>query len=370
MGGALSSVGGAAGKVGGMGGSAIGGGAGGINGLLSPLGLGGEQGASFHGTQYNPALDQMNADAMSQNDPNFQSKLQDYSNGKGTQQDLFSGLNQSQINQAYAGPMTGSQLATSQVQSNPILGQLYGQGGALNRANTEEQQLASTGYQLQPQDVTAYGQASGDIARLFGQNENNLGQSLADRGLASSPNGAAAVGFSGLQGNKNEMLAKAQTDIANQRMQNNLQRLSETRNFMSQLGAQGAGAINDQYGRNMSGVNNYQNNLARTAGQQQSAQNATNSMHQEELSDQRSAKGKTLFSALGNGLFAGAQGSYLNGSAGSAYGNGSSGGSGATDMGYNQPAYGGGYTDGSANPNAASSGGKAPAASSMVGLLG
>ncbi len=123
-------------------------------------------------------------------------------------------------------PLTGSRMATEQVQNNPILSQLFGKGGAMERTNAEEQRLASQGYKLQPEDYEAYGQASGNIAREYGAQEQNLAQSLADRGLASAPNGAAAIQFTGLAGNKNEQLARAQTQIADARMNNTMNRIN------------------------------------------------------------------------------------------------------------------------------------------------
>lgn len=133
---------------------------------------------------------------------------------------------------------------TKELQSNPILGQLFGQGGALSRANQQEQDLSSRGFSLQPEDYEAYGQGSGNIARMFGQNEQSLAQSLADRGLSTS--GVAGQQFSGLLGNKQEQLAKLQMNIAQQRMQMNQQRLNDTRNFLSQMGSQAQQGINEQ----------------------------------------------------------------------------------------------------------------------------
>lgn len=151
-------------------------------------------------------------------------------------------------------PLSGSKLATQQVQENDILKHLYGQGGALERAGSEEQDLAGRGYKLQPEDYEAYGQASGDIARMFGKGEQNLAQSLASRGLSQAPSGVAAQQFSGLHGNKMEQLAASQRAIADDRMKMNLQRLSNTRQWMNQLGGGANTAINDQFGRNISGT--------------------------------------------------------------------------------------------------------------------
>jgi hypothetical protein len=190
------------------------------------------------------------------------------------------------INQLASSPLTGTKFATDQVQNSSLFGGLLGKGGALDRANAEEQDLATRGYSLKPEDHEAYGQASGDIARLFGSQEQGAAQSLADRGLAAAPSGAAGVAFSGLAGNKNEMLAKAQTDIADRRMQNNMQRLNSTRQFMNQLGGLGEQAVQGQFNRNMSGIQNNYNQKAGTAqmemGQQGQMQNQINTQFEQQ----------------------------------------------------------------------------------------
>jgi len=150
------------------------------------------------------------------------------------------------IGSAYTGGTEGMKQATQDVQDNAILGGLFGPQGTLQRTGAEEQQLASRGFTLQPEDYEAYGQGAGDIARMFGQSDQSLAQSLANRGLSSS--GVAGSAFSGSMGNKQEQLAGLQMKIANQRMQNNLARLSETRQFLGQLGAQGEQAIQNQFG--------------------------------------------------------------------------------------------------------------------------
>lgn len=182
------------------------------------------------------------------------------------------GMNPSEATDA----ATGSNYATKQVQNNPILGQLFGNNGALSGALGKEQDLQKQGFQLTPDDKEAYGQASGDIARMFGQSENNLSQSLANRGLSAGPSGAAGASFSGLQGNKNEQLAKAQTNIANQRMQNTMQRIAQQQKFATDLGQQGASAINDQFGRQLSGSQHQRDTLAKSAGMTADQNNAQN----------------------------------------------------------------------------------------------
>ncbi len=126
--------------------------------------------------------------------------------------------------------------------SNSPLSMLFGAGGQMEQTNQRVNDLSNRGFSLQPEDYEAYGQASGDIARMFGQNEQSLSQALSDRGLSSS--GAAGQAFSGSLGNKNEQLAGLQTNIAQHRMQMNQQRLAQNQNFLSQLGGQAQQGIN------------------------------------------------------------------------------------------------------------------------------
>jgi hypothetical protein len=165
-------------------------------------------------------------------------------------------------------PMAAQRYMTDQLRTNDLTKGMFGQGGSMERAQAEEQDLQSRGFQLQPEDHEAYGQVSGDIARQFGQQEQNLAQALADRGLASSANGAAGAGFSGLQGNKMEQLAKAQMQIADKRMQNTQARLQASRQHMAQLGGLQQNAVNSMYNQNMQGRQENFNELSKGAAQQ------------------------------------------------------------------------------------------------------
>jgi hypothetical protein len=255
-----------------------------------------------------------------------QGLLNQYASGNGTLTDMLnnSGLSgdaqQGYVNTLFSDPRTASLAATEQVQNNPILGQLFGKGGALERTNAEEQQLASRGYSLQPEDYEAYGQMSDELARQFGAQEQNAAQAMANRGLGSSASGQAGTLFSGLQGNKFEQLAKAQRDVADKRMQMNMQRLTNTRNFMSQLGQQGAGAIQDQYGRNTQGVDRSDKDLQNLYSMESNQFNnraeqdklnlerwgLKNKADMSSLQDKRDNKQPTLWEGLGQGLFSSA----------------------------------------------------------------
>ncbi len=204
-----------------------------------------------------------------------QRALDSYGAGQGTTEEAMAqaaklGMPPEQMrefgNAMATGATTGSRYATEQVQNNPILGQLFGKGGEMSKlgtsvdqARSKEQELQNQGYRLNGDDMSAYGQASGNISRLFGQQENAAASNLASRGLSSS--GAAGAKFSGLAGNKNEMLAGAQKQIMDQRVQDTMKRIGQQQQFigqqqnaLGQMGSQGASAINQQHGRQMQGA--------------------------------------------------------------------------------------------------------------------
>lgn len=139
----------------------------------------------------------------------------------------------------------GPQQASQEVMADPRFAALFDEKtGQLGSALSEASNLQSRGYSLQPEDYEAYGQASGDIARMFGSAESGLAQALAARGLSRS--GAAPRAFMTSQGNKMEQLAKLQTNIAQKRMDTNMQRLNQTRNYINQLTGQYQGALADK----------------------------------------------------------------------------------------------------------------------------
>lgn len=214
-------------------------------------------------------------------------------------------------------PATGSAMATDQVQNNPILGQLFGKDGQMGKdlATQNDQtgrlnKLQDQGFQLSPEDRTMYGQASGDIARQFGQQGNQAAQSLAMRGLGAAPSGAAGATFSGLAGNQNEMLAKAQQGIMQQRFANTQNQIKQQQDFIGQMakhnegmGSQAASAINDQYGRNASGIKQQQGAMAGAAD----AQNAANSQDLQGQMAKEQTRNATFGEMLGSGIGSSAQ---------------------------------------------------------------
>ena len=146
----------------------------------------------------------------------------------------------------------GTADATSELQNSPLFGGMFGKGGTYDQSNSQLQGLMGQGYQLQPQDHEAYGQASGDIARMFGQQEQSLSQSLSDRGMGNS--GAAGAAFSGVQGNKMEQLGGLQRQIADDRMKNTQQRIGQMQSFMSNMTNQAQQGVQGNYDRHQQGM--------------------------------------------------------------------------------------------------------------------
>lgn len=208
------------------------------------------------------------------------------------------------------------------VKTDPLLSQVFGKGGTFERTGAEEQRLADQGFQLTPEDKTAYGQGAAQIARQFGQREKGLAESLASRGLSQS--GAAGAEFTGLAGNKDEQLGRLQMDIANQRMKNTTDRLAQTRQFLGQLGSQGLAAQGQFYGqdlaRNQAG---YQQNM----GWLQAMQNQQNEKLQQQQQTAQPSKTGQIFGGIMQGA---SMGGGLASSMGGAKG-GMAGGGGGTE---------------------------------------
>lgn len=235
--------------------------------------------------------------------------LMDRSNKKRLQQDSgnpFAGKLHGESEKALSDYLNRDAAAGSrEFMDDPLLGTAYKQGqgyldelsGDLGNVRSEERDLATRGYSLQPEDFEAYGQASGNIARQFGRSGSNLQAALANRGIKGAGVGQA---FASQAGNKMEQLAGLQRQIANDRMQSNLNRLTQTRNFMSSLTGQRSNLLGQQQGFAQEGANSKnafaqnkaqmgQGNLAQMAG-----------IASENLAQQRAvAPGSWLSSALG-----------------------------------------------------------------------
>jgi hypothetical protein len=278
------------------------------------------------------ALKQMEARQRAANDPRLASALANYSRNGG---DILGQLEGMGFNEpgalsqamqvAATDSVSGSRFATDQVQNNAILGGLFGKDGTMNRTIDEEKNLASRGYSLQPEDYEAYGQASGDIARQFGEQEASLAQALAARGLSTS--GSANTAFANSQGNKLERLGAMQRQIANDRMKMNMERLGQTRQFLSQLGGQAQNAIQDQFGRQMGGRQQTQAELKQSfdsrSQQQQLAQAQADKNMQQRMATESgpgwqklAGAGLQIGGAAAGGAFGGPMGAQMGGAMG------------------------------------------------------
>lgn len=221
-------------------------------------------------TQNNPLTQ---AQAQSEGAARGYSGINGYATGKMSLSDALNqdlgneNWNIGRNNELATGATTGSKFATDQVNNNSILGGLYGSGpnSQLSQAEDRQNFLTNNGYSLTKEDNDALGQVSGNIARQYGTQENSLAQALASHGLSAAPSGAAAIQFTGLAGNKNEALAQAQTNIAQQRIQNNANAIAQNQSFLSSLGGQASNAIQQQYQRQLQGAQNQQGNMQSAA---------------------------------------------------------------------------------------------------------
>jgi hypothetical protein len=219
------------------------------------------------------------------------------------------------------GATTGTQFATGELQNNPLFAPMFGEGGLYLNEMANANRLSRQGFQLTPEDREAYGQVSGDVARLFGQQEQSAAQSLADRGLAASPSGAAGAMFSGIAGNKNEMLAKAQMQIANQRMQNTMQRIQ----MANQMTGQMQGALQEQYGRQLQGKAAREGQMQAAAGMQMASNKDYNAANLDAAKFEQANKSMNIGDAISAGVLQAAK-AAPSAALGAATGGGSFGG--------------------------------------------
>lgn len=224
-------------------------------------------------------------------------------------------------------PLLGSIIAQQQLQSGPLTSALYGgKGGSeLSRALEDVNKTREPGYYgLNEGDQTAYGQSSGQLARMFGQGEQDLAQSLANRGLGAAPSGVAGQQFSGLQGNKMEQFAGLQRQIADQAMQRQMQQSQMLRNYATGLAGQQSGDIQAQYGRQMQGVQTGREPILNMANLEQQNNNMTNQQNMASMQDKRASYAPGFGEMFGAGLnqsgqmIGSAPGTFVQGAAGKA----------------------------------------------------
>lgn len=230
------------------------------------------------------------------------------------------GGHQERIAALASSPIGGSLVASEMVREDPLSAGLLGEDGSLERALSEEKELAGRGFSLQPEDYEAYGQASGNIARMFGKQEQSLAEALANRGLAAGGGGSAVKAMSGIMGNKNERLGQLQRQIADDRMEKNLQRLEQTRSFAARLGDLGQQSLAAAFSRNMAGAERRTDSASRLAGTELSAYEAAQRAKQAEQASKEANRELGLSDALSGGIYKGVQGGV---SSGIGYGTGS-----------------------------------------------
>lgn len=290
-------------------------------------------------------------------------------------------------------PLAAQRYMTDEISNNPLTKGLFGQGGLQDRLGGEEQQYSGRvkensdayrafenemkagfggmqdkynslygdiqnpqSFALTADDNTALGNQYGDVTRQYGQMENEATQILASHGLASSGSGAAGAMFSGLLGNKNEQLRKAQSGIIgnrfNQAMQtfqmrnqvlgqqgsdlqggyntrgnsmnnkslNDMNALNSARGNLTNLGALQGNLKNSMFNQNMQGREANENSLRGAAGMamqyNQALQNQANQAFQQQQATAGPGFGEIATGVLGMGAGA------LTGGAGAAIGTG------------------------------------------------
>lgn len=264
---------------------------------------------------------ELEQDFKNTNDPyyNAERSLADLSRNDSTPADMSSVLKDMLATDSIA----GSRIAADEVKNNPLLSGIFGDGGIQDQAEAEygnniarldesREDLKGRGesYGLTANDLQAYGQGSDQITRDFAMQEQNLAQMLADRGLAQAPSGQAMQQFSGLYGNKAEQLARLQMDIsqkrintakelAQARMNADLQRQAQTQGLIGGLGQLGNQATNDQYMRQLAGSQEDYNRDAGVAGLQMNNQGLQQNVNNSLFTQQEATRGPSLMEVLG-----------------------------------------------------------------------
>lgn len=243
----------------------------------------------------NVGYQNIQAAAGQENDPRYQAALTALLNGQG-----MGGINalQGGGNLAASDPRTASLYAANQVEGNPLYAGIYGDKGYNQSLLNENNQIANTPWTLTPQDTGAYSQAAGDTARMFASSGNSLQNELAARGLGSGDNNVAGAAFSGLAGNKNEMLANSQRQIADARYAMNLNRLNSVRSQITNQQQQAMNDLGQQEGENNTALNQWNNTNQNALNAGLANQNEINNQWNEQQSTKTPTFGQMLGSTL------------------------------------------------------------------------
>lgn len=277
-----------------------------LSGLGSAFGFGNPQGTYYQGGQVDTrGATALNNQLQAYQDPSVTNAGNALENGASMQAALANSGNALSADDRSAlatSPIYSTDVATNQAMNDPMLSGLIGNGGQLQQTENALTQEANTGFSLQPEDYTAYGQAAGNIGRQFGQQGQALDQSLASRGMASAGNGASGAEFSTLQGNKNEQLGQLQTQIAQNRMQFNQKQMQQNQQFASQLGGLGANEEQNIANRNMSGAQNQANMASNLSNLDLSDFQAQQNVNQASTNSQIANQKQNVFDAAGSGM--------------------------------------------------------------------
>jgi Zn finger protein HypA/HybF involved in hydrogenase expression len=281
--------------------------------------FGGGQGDYYqNATMQNAGLDQLNKNIKLQNDPTLNAAITGVGSGSMSLQDALKSLGglSGQSQQAALGDLATSAVSGNQVanqQAQQMYGQAFGQNGALSQAYGQLNNLNNQGYSLQPQDYDAMGQGSNNIARQYGASGQSLANSLSMRGFGAGQSGASGAAFSGLQGSQNEALGQMQQQIANNRMQQNMQRISQTQQFIGNMQGLNQQATNSAFQNSLSGTQANNNMLSAAANNATSAFSAQSAADQASVTSKNENSSSGLIGALGTGLTTGLTGAMTGG---------------------------------------------------------
>lgn len=220
-----------------------------MGGVSKALGLSGEQGAYF-GARGIPELERRAGERLdyeaepTEKGSELQRALARGEQGAG----YYASANPMQIRAAAEDPLAGTRMAEQEVLGSQLGGGVYGDKGLQGALAQEYSKYEGAG--LTPETQTELDQAKAQIARQYGAEEGGLAQALAGRGLAAAPSGTAAVEYTGLRGNRNEQLAKANLDAAMKK----IQMKRELAGQRMQLANQAMGAKGQQFQNQLAGV--------------------------------------------------------------------------------------------------------------------
>jgi hypothetical protein len=273
------------------------------------VGLGGGQGEYYQGgSLQNDGTVKLKNIVDAQSSANVKNIMKQMQEGKLSLAEAMSKTENAAEQAALAsGPIGSTLVASEQLRTDPLTRGQFGEGGSLAQALSQEKELGSRGFSLQPEDYEAYGQASGNIARMFGQQEQSLAKALANRGLSAGGSGTAMAQFTGLQGSKSEQLGQMQRQIADDRMKSNLERLNSTRQYLTNLGGLGQQALGGIRDANIRGMGLMADTASSLSNNQRSDFSTQEQVNQASMTSKLANKEKSLGDAISGGIFSGTQ---------------------------------------------------------------